>query len=292
MKKIVYILVLLLLCSCTKQEGVKIVSPSGAPALAFYNELDNLEVNEAGVIKTLILSDNKPDYVVLPTNVAVSLINKGASYKLGATITFGNFYIVDTGIDEDESMDESDKIVLFQQGGIPDQVFNSIYSFENVEYVNDASDALRQIVSKDGTAEYVLLAEPMYQVAKEKNENISIYANLQDEYMKLFNHEIYQASILVNNELNKTEVNEFLKKIENDINELINNPTLLLEKTDNYEEEKISSLFGNINASIKALESNNSLNLGFKLAYDNKEGIDIFLENLKMSKTSEDIYFH
>lgn len=292
MKKIVYLLVLLLLCSCTKQEGVKIVSPSGAPALAFYNEIDNLEVNEAGVIKTLILSDNKPDYVVLPTNVAVSLINKGASYKLGATITFGNFYIVDTGIDEDELMDESDKIVLFQQGGIPDQVFNSIYSFENVEYVNDASDALRQIVSKDGTAEYVLLAEPMYQVAKEKNENISIYANLQDEYMKIFNHEIYQASILVNNELNKTEVNEFLKKIENDINELINNPTLLLEKTDNYEEEKISSLFGNINASIKALESNNSLNLGFKLAYDNKEGIDIFLENLKMSKTSEDIYFH
>lgn len=287
------ILVALLLCSCaTKQKEIKIVSPNGAPALAFYNEIDSLEVNEAGVIKTLLLSDDNPEYAVLPTNVAVALINKGADYKLAATITFGNFYVVDTGLDENKTMDDDDKIVLFQQGGIPDSIFNVVYSFENVEYVNDASDALREIVSKDSDAEYVLLAEPMYQVALSKNDKISIYANLQEEYKKIYNHEIYQASILVNNKLDKQEVNEFLNKIENDINSLINNPNLLKEKTNGLEEERISSLFGNLGANIKALANNNSINLGFKLAYDNKDSIDVFLKNLGMNETNEEIYFH
>ena len=301
MKKMIILLITLLLCGCTgeKQEEatdnkLSIVSPSGAPALAFYNSLDeNFETLDASIIKTMVVSEDKPDIAVLPTNVAVALLNKGIDYSLAATITFGNFYIVSTNKDEDNVMDNTDKITLFQQGGIPDLVFKSIYKdIDNISYVNDASDATREIVNPSGDSEYVLIAEPVMHIALNKNSNAYVYADLQEEYIKEYNHEIFQASIIVSNDLGYDNTKAFLDKINKDIDSLIEDPNLLVRSiSDNkISDEQAQAMFSNIDADITSL-GYNGVNLGFKLAIDNKEGIDTFLKILGMGETSEEIYF-
>ena len=301
MKKMIILLITLLLCGCTseKQEEatdnkLSIVSPSGAPALAFYNSLDeNFETLDASIIKTMVVSEDKPDIAVLPTNVAVALLNKGIDYSLAATITFGNFYIVSTNKDEDNVMDNTDKITLFQQGGIPDLVFKSIYKdIDNINYVNDASDATREIVNPSGDSEYVLIAEPAMHIALNKNSNAYVYADLQEEYIKEYNHEIFQASIIVFNDLGYDNTKAFLDKINKDIDSLIEDPNLLVKSiSDNkISDEQAQAMFSNIDADITSL-GYNGVNLGFKLAIDNKEGIDTFLKILGMGETSEEIYF-
>ena len=297
----IILLITLLLCGCTseKQEEatdnkLSIVSPSGAPALAFYNSLDeNFETLDASIIKTMVVSEDKPDIAVLPTNVAVALLNKGIDYSLAATITFGNFYIVSTNKDEDNVMDNTDKITLFQQGGIPDLVFKSIYKdIDNINYVNDASDATREIVNPNGDSEYVLIAEPAMHIALNKNSNAYVYADLQEEYIKEYNHEIFQASIIVSNDLGYDNTKAFLDKINKDIDSLIEDPNLLVRSiSDNkISDEQAQAMFSNIDADITSL-GYNGVNLGFKLAIDNKEGIDTFLKILGMGETSEEIYF-
>lgn len=297
----IILLITLLLCGCTskKQEEatdnkLSIVSPSGAPALAFYNSLDeNFETLDASIIKTMVVSEDKPDIAVLPTNVAVALLNKGIDYSLAATITFGNFYIVSTNKDEDNVMDNTDKITLFQQGGIPDLVFKNVYKdIDNINYVNDASDATREIVNPNGDSEYVLIAEPAMHIALNKNSNAYVYADLQEEYIKEYNHEIFQASIIVSNDLGYDNTKAFLDKINKDIDSLIEDPNSLVRSiSDNkISDEQAQAMFSNIDADITSL-GYNGVNLGFKLAIDNKEGIDTFLKMLGMGETSEEIYF-
>ena len=301
MKKMIILLITLLLCGCTseKQEEatdnkLSIVSPSGAPALAFYNSLDeNFETLDASIIKTMVVSEDKPDIAVLPTNVAVALLNKGIDYSLAATITFGNFYIISTNKDEDNVMDNTDKITLFQQGGIPDLVFKRIYKdIDNINYVSGASDATREIVNPNSDSEYVLIAEPAMYIALNKNSNAYVYADLQKEYKKEYNHEIFQASIIVSNDLGYDNTKAFLDKINKDIDSLIEDPNLLVRSiSDNkISDEQAQAMFSNIDADIAVL-SYNGVNLGFKLAIDNKEGIDTFLKILGMGETSEEIYF-
>lgn len=299
---IVFMMLMLCACKSEKQEEVikedklSIVSPSGAPALAFYNCLkENFETLDASIIKTMVVSDEKPDVAVLPTNVAVALLNKGIEYSLAATITFGNFYIVSTGKDDDGVMDGDDKITLFQQGGIPDLVFKSVYKdidVNKINYVNDASDATREIVNPSSDSEYVLIAEPAMHIALNKNNNASIYADLQDLYKQEYNHELFQASIIINNELNHDRAVEFLNKINKDINDLLHNPDLLVKAISDNELEtsEAEAMFNNVDADVVSL-GYNGVNLGYKLALDNKEGIDTFLEVLGMSKTNEEIYF-
>lgn len=300
----IIVLIMLLLCACgsekqeevIKEDKLNIVSPSGAPALAFYNCFDqDFETLDASIIKTMVVSEDGPDVAVLPTNVAAALLNKGIDYSLAATITFGNFYIVSTGKDDDGLMDNDDKITLFQQGGIPDLVFQSVYKdidINMINYVNDASDATREIVNPNSDSEYVLIAEPAMHIALNKNTNASIYADLQDLYKQEYNHELFQASIIVNNKLEYETTKKFLNKVENDINSLLENPNLLVKSiSDNkIEISQAEAMFGNVDADVASLD-NNGVNLGYKSALENKEGIDTFLEVLGMNKTNEEIYF-
>ena len=95
-----------------------IVSPTGAPALAFYNyaTYSNFETNRVPTNIVAMMNKGEKDVVVLPTNAGVqAIVNKNAPYLLAATITFGNFYIVSMNNDDNQVMDASDTILLFQK---------------------------------------------------------------------------------------------------------------------------------------------------------------------------------
>ena len=233
MKKIICLLSILLLVSCTtnSKDSLSVVVPSGAPSLAFYNQIDNSNfyTSSAQNIVSQMFSNNGEDIIVLDTINGIRAINKNADYKLAATITFGNFYIASTGLDENKTMDKDDYIVLFSQNATPDIIFHNIYgnSFdENIYYVDAVSDALACLlkginISDDNMSinekyvDYVMIAEPALQIALAQNKDAYIYQNLQDLYYEKNNSKMIQASIFVSNRLEKKTIDDYLDKIKN-----------------------------------------------------------------------------
>lgn len=311
MKKIIIVLILLILCGCkeSSQEELSVVVPSGAPSLAFYTELnnDNFNTGDAASILPELKGNNGSDIIVIDATNGIKALNAGANYKIAATITFGNFYIASTGVDDNNVMEDGDYIVVFSQGATPDLIFHYIYGSDldsNLHYVSAVSDASACLikginisdedrdVSEQPYVEYVLIAEPALTAALSQNENASLYENIQDKYYEKSGTSMIQASIFVSNDADENQIKEYLSKLENNINELVNDPSLFENSVSNLSDTEVKDIFGIPNSKIatKAL-NNNTIGLGYNNAYGNKQAIDNFISIFGMDKTNEEIYF-
>ena len=312
--KLLISVLLLSLTSCgpVDTSSLKIVTPTGAPSIAFYKEVGNtnFETNSTpSNIVAMMTSTSDKDIVVIDTVSGIKAINNGAPYLLAANITFGNFFIASTGKDDDGIMNEGDKIVLFGQSQTPDLLFHYLYgeSFDsNIEYVANATAAAQCLasgknVSTSSEIDYVFLAQPaLYTILNNTNAptygKASIYKNIQEEYKaKTNNQELVQASVFVRKSDDK-DYNKMLKayldNLNQAINEAIENPTLVKESMDQISSEEVASIFQiNSNAAKAVLEDNNGLGLGYKEALDNKQSIDSFISLFSLGETNEEIYF-
>ena len=302
-KRYLLLLTTLLLTGCNSKGELKIVSPTGAPAVAFYNysTSDSFQTNSdpSNIIPMMI--NETVDVAVLPTNAGIQAINgKKVNYKIAATITYGNIFIGATGHDDDGVMDTDDYIVSFQKGAVPDKIFHYVYgdSLDNaLHYVSNGQEAAKCLkagknLADDGTAvDYVVLAEPALTSVISTTEGRSVYANLQELYkVKSGNLRIFQASLFVNNKLKRASVDEFLNKLEKDINDGIANPTIIEEGlSKNSAAEAIYGI--NPAQAKKVTANNNGMGLGFAKAKDNKEAIDLFLSLFGIGATNEEIYY-
>lgn len=299
-------------CGTVDTSSLKIVTPTGAPSIAFYKEVGNVnfETNStpSNIVAMMTSSSNK-DIVVIDTVSGIKAINNGAPYLLAANITFGNFFIASTGKDDDGIMNKGDKIVLFGQSQTPDLLFHYLYgeSFDsNIEYVANATAAAQCLasgknVSTSSEIDYVFLAQPaLYTILNNANVptygKASIYKNIQEEYKaKTNNQELVQASVFVRKSDDK-DYNKMLKAYLDNLNqaidEAIENPTLVKESMDQISAEEVTSIFQiNSNAAKAVLEDNNGLGLGYKKALDNKQSIDSFISLFSLGETNEEIYF-
>jgi len=294
------------LAGCSKEDPdtlkLTVMTPTGAPALAFYKYVgsENFSTNSTPAnILTEMVGGSK-DVVVLPTNVGVNaIVKQHVPYRIAATITFGNFHIAATGHDDDGVMDADDYIVLFQKNNVPDKLFHAVYgnSLETgIHYVEDNSWAAKCLMQgKDVTTEtkdpvdYVLIAEPAFSQVKSQKENVSEYANLQNEYKAKYTTEIFQASVFVKNEV---DANSFLDSLKRGVDAVIANGDLIVEKTASLSEQEAQDLLG-VAPSVAAnvTKNGNGMGLGFKLAKENKEGMDKFLSLFGIDATSEEIYY-
>ena len=292
-------------CSTKKVDiNLKIAAPSGAPAVALLSMFknDNVEINASAenVIGYLSANSDK-DIVIAPTNALVAISKKNAPFKIASTITFGNFYIASTGNDEDEKMDKDDYVVLFQQNGLPDKLFQYVYGndFTNLHYVDAASNANACLISgknvsdNNASVEYVLGPQPAISQGLAKNTNAKLYASVQEDYKKVSGYEITQASIFVKDGADKTQVNAFLDKIEKDIKGYLKTPASIKSYLEGLDEEQVKAKFGATADMLVKVLTDNSLGLGFKNAFNNKSAIDNFLTQLKFSneETSENVYY-
>lgn len=308
MKRILVILLSLVLFGCTatsQEEGkLSIVVPSGAPSLAFYNELDNdlFSTGDAQSILPELKSETGSDIIVIDTVNGIKALNSGAEYKLAATITFGNFYIASTGNDDNGIMEDGDCIVVFSQNATPDLVFHYIYGSvfdSNLHYVQAVSDASAclikgiNIADNQAKVDYVMIAEPALTAALSQNGNANIYKDIQAEYaIKSQGLSMIQASVFVSNRLSSEVVNSYLNKLENTINTLLQDPNTFAESTNGLQDAELKEIFGIPNAKIATkVLSSNSIGLGYKSAYENKDAIDKFINIFEMQDTNEEIYY-
>ena len=306
MKKKYLLLSLICLTSCNVDHStLKIVCPTGAPALAFYNNVENanFETNSTpSNIVSMMNGNSNYDIVVIDTVSGIKAINNGANFNLAATLTFGNFYLAATGNDENSTLDKDDVVILFGQNQTPDLLFNKIYGEGyNVEYVTNVQDAAKCLASgknmiTKSTVDYVFIAQPaLYTILNNKDAltygNASVYANIQEEYKKITNYDLVQASLFVNVNSDSKMVDSFLKDLEKDINNLLENPSLLSDKID-FTSQELSTKYGvNFKACEQLLNDDNAIGLGYKKAIDNKENIDNFISLFNLGTTNEEIYY-
>ena len=300
-KSLLCLLSFMLLASCNNSENLTILVPTGAPALAFYNHIDNanLTSNNSPINIASSMTDNGSDIVVIDTIKGIDAINNGAPYKLAANLTFGNFYLAGTGNDDNATLDKDDVIVSFGMGQTPQKVFELIYGndFTNMSYVTNVSEAATCLISKKtldkaSDVDYVFIAQPVLTNALSKNKDASIYANIQEEYTRITGKSLIQAGLFIKDSVSKNDSKAFLEDLNKDIDELLANPSLLDKYSENEEiTNKFTSLYG-INSTLakKTIENNNVIGLGFKYACDNKENINEFISLFNLTIKDENIY--
>jgi len=300
MKKlsVTFILSLLALVSCGGATPHKILSPTGAPAAAFYSFStdERFETNSnANNIQGMMSRSNEYAVIILDTVSGISAIKNGAKFKIASTITFGNLYIGATN-DTHKTMSKGDSMVLFgNKAQVPYALYNYLYKDIGLEvtFVNAAADAMKALKTGlvDGNkVDFVLVAEPTITA---NNLNDKIILNIRDEYKKKSGFDVMQASIFVSDYADKNEVNNILNKVESSINAALLDPSLIktgIEAGGDIDAQKLKygvagSMFSKVTA------NGNKLGLGYKKAIENIDAINTYISAFGMEKTDEKIYY-
>lgn len=137
----------------TTKLDLSLITPTGAPALAFYNHIKESKFEANSVANNVLayFSSDEKDVIVAPTNAGINAIANGANYAIAATVTFGNFYILATGHDNDGVLNEGDRVLGFQENNVAGKVFKYLYGNLdlNMTWLADANAVKNEILTKD-----------------------------------------------------------------------------------------------------------------------------------------------
>lgn len=308
LKKIIPLLLITILAGCSKKnaEELTIISPTGAPAVAFYNYATNENYTTNGTPANILsgMTQNGNDIVVIDTLSGLNAIKDAdAPYQILATITFGNFYLVGTGNDDDQTIDADDKIVLFGQNQTPDKLFKFLYpNFTNITYVTNVQESGKCLCSGKTTngaedADYVFVAEPILTNIL-TNQECNTYLkttiiDIQQKYKEATQDKLLtQASIFVKKGIDAKLLEAFATNLQKDIHAGIENPDLIYQGISKLDQQEAAAKYG-IGAQMakNVMSLGNRLGLGFEYALDIKEDIDAFIALFGAEATLNEYYY-
>ena len=314
-KQVLLLSITATLAACTQsgsnvnfhKTDLKLLSPTGAPAVAlagYANKLETASDPQSGLMP--MFATNDYDIIVAPTHGGLNKIKAGANYLIAATVTLGNFYLLSTGRDEDEILNEGDKVMYFQPSDVPGKVFNYLYGDKGLElYAVDAANKTAPVINAGGVykvdetttvnLDYIFTAEP---VVTSTNSVSKIYESGRDAFnIRSGGKQIMQASIFVNKNADHDKVDEFLANVENDMKSGLKSPNLLKNfvsklGSKNEQAQKIGFTADVVYNATK--NNNNGLGLGFRKAKDAKQDIEDFvnlLTNNTYGELSEEVIY-
>ncbi len=265
---------------------MNVVSPTGAPSIGLYSFAEawngkffTSSSPSTGVIP--MFQSQEYAAIVAPTDSGLNqIMNLGAQYKIAATITFGNFYIVSFGRDADATLNDGDKIVIFQENGIPGKTFKYLYGDLNLT-ITAVADApvTKQIIENNGvfndvSYDYILTAEPIMSAT-----NKTAFIDIQEAFATKSGGKLMtQASIFIRNNVEKEMADEFLFAVKDSIEAGIANPNLIKDKIETLgSTDAQQGAFGVPGAMAKKVMTNNGFNLGFKFVDEIKDDIKEFV---------------
>lgn len=298
-----FLLVAILASSCSNGSNYdnvynKIISPTGAPTIVFYDESlsKNLTTNSVPSNVGAQLQDDNYGIVVFDFYNGLNSIKKNnADYKLARIITGGNLYLVGIGKSAEPTGD--DYIVSFGENLLPDLVYRHIYSQEVVDathYVSGVSDIgpiLLTGLHNGNKVDYVVIAQPvLYSIVSQMDAETKASLNivsLRDKWAEKtdLSPVIPQAGLFIHTKMydaHKAYFDGFLDNLDDYILTCIESPEDMKNGLDNYggvEEQK--NLFGFTSTVAYNVQSNGQN--GFALVdaelHDNLD-IDSFLSEL------------
>ena len=218
------------------QEPIKILSPTGAPALSLLSlyEDENIEIEtvDGTDVLTAELSkkDSEYDMIVAPTNLGAKLYSQAEAFNLKAVLTWGNLYLVGP---EGSDLSKA-SIAAFGEKAVPQLVFQYVMDTANMNVTYYASVQEAQQALLTGQTEVALLAQPVAAAtiakAKEQGKELTILQDLQvlwkektgsDEdgypqaslFVKEDSDVDFALDLLQDTELSKDEMKEIIDKV-------------------------------------------------------------------------------
>lgn len=273
--------------------SIKVATPSGAPTISMIRMFkenpslgENVEVSYESVkspdlMASRILS-GEIDIAVVPTNLAATLYNKGAEYKLAASTVWGLLYMV--GNEDINGWEElkGKEIYTMGRGLTPDIVLRYLLSSNGINpdtdltltYVGEATELASAFIG--GKSTIAVIPEPMLSNVMAKKAETVILMDLQEEWGKLNNGNFSypQASLIVKNEIVEKYpelVEAFLTEYEKSIHWLTDNA----QKAGEYSEELETGI--SKAAVVKGLQRSNIRYVGSK---DARMAIEDYLKVL------------
>lgn len=241
MKKLIQIALIVLIifslngCS-QKQEKVifniySLTGPTSMGLVKLYNDDQEQNyishiVSDASEISSALINENA-DVAMLPANLASVLYNKTSNFKVVAINTLGVLYIVENGNSINSLNDLRGKsIILTGQGTTPEYVLRYLLkeigteNEVNLIFKSSASEVATTLAS--GLADIALLPQPFVTVALNKNSNLRVALDLNEQYSNITNGlQLITAVTVIRNDIlenNPKAVNAFLKKYQDSIN--------------------------------------------------------------------------
>lgn len=272
---------------------INVAAPSGAPTLSMIKMFkeepsfgENVNINYESVkspdlIASRIIS-GEIDIAVVPTNLAATLYNRGADYKLVSSNVWGVLYIV--GNEEMDSWEalRGKEIYTMGRGLTPDIFFRYLLSSNGIDpetdvtltYMGEATELASAFIA--GKSSISVIPEPALSNVMIKKEDTKILFDLQEEWSKLNqgNSSYPQASLIIKNDIieNHPElVEKFLQEYENSINWLSGNADIAGEYSEELQTglSKAAVLQGLDRSNIKYIDAKNA-----------KKDIDTYLKVL------------
>ncbi len=311
MKKITLLIpTIALIASCggtnpsLRQTDLKIISPTGAPAVSMYNFVNGLHtvLKPATELLPEFGKDNY-DIIVAPAKGGLTKIVKAnANYQMAAVVTFGNFALVSTGKDDNNTLDTGDNVLIFQKEDIPGSVFEYLYGDLglNVYDVPDVSATVSSLntgtySSSSGTVEldYVFSAYPVISNVKKTSQ---VVEKASDAFAKKTGGKrIIQAAVFINKNLSKEKADDFLSLLEQDMTSAVSDPNNIVSTFNLFGgESEQKNMFGvAASAAYDAMSDRNGLGLGYQRAKDAKDEINYFINDIMKSglELDEKVYY-
>lgn len=291
-------------CSGAKNYKMEILTPTGAPAAAFYpfanNENYEYVTNSEAKNVGAQLQNTKYDALVFDFYNGLKSIKKNQSdYRLARIITGGNFYLVGIDHDEEPTSENPGYLVSFGEDSLPTIVYKSVYGEEisnATHYVADAKGTLAVLntgTHESNKVDYVLTAQPILFNALNNSpikDKLTVVASLRTKWEeKTGQKAIPQAGLFINSVKyaeHKDAYEAFFAELEDSITTCIEDPATMkagIEAVGN--EEAQANFFGFKSQVAFKVQENN----GFAfVSSEDALSIDIaeFLESL--GKGSED----
>jgi NitT/TauT family transport system substrate-binding protein len=275
MKKFLGLIVALVLCvvsgfslfGCGETpEVIHIYMPDGAPALSMAKLMhDNNQFGgkvEYTVVRATDISQciiqQTADVAVLPVNAASKLIATGEKYKMIATVTHGNVYIV--GNKDISSLSDlvGERVGIIGAGMVPDLTLSYLLSSQDIaierELVDsdnagkvtlcdcvDATTLIQKLMQ--GQLSFGLLPEPAVSTLLAKPANFNIELNIQ----ALWQGGSYPQAVMVA----KTSLCQNVEFINGLINAMIDNEEWILANTVDAVNAITSHVLENVTPSLK-----------------------------------------
>ena len=285
-----------LMTSCasntSKELSFKVISPIGAPSVAFAKyakDTTNIEIaaQPTAVRAQLVNPNEEYKAVIFDATTGLNLINKtnpdNPGYKLARIITAGNLFVLSTGTkDSSHVMSDDDTILSFGQNNIPDKVFKLIYSDITPDYyangVAQIAAALKTGQYEGNTIDYVVLSEPYVSQVLNENSFVTVYANVTSQFNAYANKRGYnlngfpQAGLFIaqsyETDTYKKDVEAFISTVDNTMSDLTKKGSSTVKDMDNFSSDATeqASRFGMNSETLRSLVADNN-RLGYKAGY-------------------------
>lgn len=281
-----------------KTDKLTVAAPDGAPIMAIaqmMKEEDGYEYSvSAGTEIPALFTSAETDFIIAPTNAGMKFSIMQDKYKVIATTSWGNLYLVGTGeikaYEECANVDE----FLVQLNGltvtsigtnqVPDVSFKHILSEKQIACTLNASTDAPTIIAglNNSDITYGILGEPAVTGAKAQVAGLKILCSISDIWKAVVGTDYPQASVFAKATLSNSQIDTFLNKLEISINYLNASQENALELGNYMQNRGDSTLKGAVvkNAYLK-------MNQKFVLASQVKQEIINFISVLGVTYNAE-----